>query len=548
MTDVRFPAHKLCYPGEGTNVLLAAVGTTIQSLSLINGQCLSVWPRDEGEDSSGEDEIGDRPVKRLKLENEQNGTLPCQNSEASDGSIEIKTEGKLRQKGERRKPKIPDLTLPHVSHLVTTSNGQYAVAITAEDKAVRVLKISQRGRLTQLSSRAMPKKSCALALTHDESTILTADKFGDVYALPLHPTADYKSRKILEASSIAKPSASALTVHTKGNLEALRQQQMQKQLHQRKEGPDFEHKLLLGHVSLLTDLVIARGTVQGKSRSFILTSDRDEHIRVSRGIPQAHIIHTFCMGHYEFVSKLCILPWAEETLVAGNGEPSLRVYNWLHGKETCRLDLRDLLRKNLIPQLSPERSMDRLSISGIWPVVHGRKRGLLVALEGIALLFSFAVDAKDIHLIQKLPLEGNILDIVDLPDQQQVIVSIDNIHKSGSTREYRSAESDVISSVQIFSKTSCEVPGMVDEAWGIRLEGSDGVHFEIKEVSISSLVEKRDNAGYSQDKGEDKVYSELGEFLYGLENLRKRRGPTFERDEDDAEVVEPEQDRTSEMA
>ena len=33
----------------------------------------------------------------------------------------------------------------------------------------------------------MPKRPCAIALTADDSQILSADKFGDVYSLPLLP-------------------------------------------------------------------------------------------------------------------------------------------------------------------------------------------------------------------------------------------------------------------------------------------------------------------------------------------------------------------------
>ena len=33
--------------------------------------------------------------------------------------------------------------------------------------------------------RVMPKRPCAVALTPDESTLLCADKFGDIYSLPL---------------------------------------------------------------------------------------------------------------------------------------------------------------------------------------------------------------------------------------------------------------------------------------------------------------------------------------------------------------------------
>ncbi|KAJ9655088.1 tRNA (guanine-N(7)-)-methyltransferase non-catalytic subunit trm82 [Neophaeococcomyces mojaviensis] len=538
MTGVRFPAHKLhCIDNEDKRILLTATGTCIQSLSLNDGKCMSVWPRSDDTDSDDDDdELDGRPVKRLKLEDGQDNFLRRQESEGSEASIEIKTEGRQRQKGERRKPKIPDLTLPHVSHLVTTSDGKHAIAITAEDKAVRVFSVSRKGRLRQLSSRSMPKKSCALTLTADETTILIADKFGDVYALPLHPTAGYQRKsETPQVQTNFKPSATALTVHTKGNLEALRQQQTQKQIPPKKEGLDFEHRLLLGHVSLLTDLAIAQAEIQGKQRPFILTSDRDEHIRVSRGIPQAHIIHTFCLGHTEFVSKLCIIPWAKNVLVAGNGEPSLRVYDWQRGVETQRLDLRETFCRDLETCLPLDRSIGKLAVSGIWPLSYNEKsRGLLVALEGLSLLFVFALTRFELRHVQTLNLDGNALDVVDLREQHAVVVSIDSVHKPCSVKEYRDEDGRDVDPVQIFTLRPEQLHEVEAEIFGVRLErNANLVSFRMDGISIESLSNKREATGYNQDKGHEKMYSVLGEFIYGLENLRKRRGKATDEEEDD---------------
>ena len=143
----------------------------------------------------------------------------------------------------------------------------------------------------------MPKRLCSIALSPDEQTIIAADKFGDVYSLPLTATDDFvaPNSNLPNTNGSLKPAASERTVHTKGNLEALRQQQKQKNENDRKEGPQFEYKLLLGHVSLLTDVAIATDQASSKQHQYIITSDRDEHVRVSR-YPQAHIIHTYCLG------------------------------------------------------------------------------------------------------------------------------------------------------------------------------------------------------------------------------------------------------------
>lgn len=156
MTDVYFPAHKICFIAKGGNhILLAATGSCIQSLSYPTGEKLSIWPRDDFDNSSDDEEEQqeDRPSKRQRLSDPENANFRRQDSEVSEASIEIVAEGQRRQKGERRRPKIPDVTLPNVSHLIVTTSGRNAIAITAEDKAVRVFRISRNGRLRQQSLR-----------------------------------------------------------------------------------------------------------------------------------------------------------------------------------------------------------------------------------------------------------------------------------------------------------------------------------------------------------------------------------------------------------
>ena len=84
-------------------------------------------------------------------------------------------------------------------------------------------------RIELIEGRSMPKRLCSITLTPDEQTLVAADKFGDVYAVPLVPTADHDPRKSQTTQKEKfEPSASEFTVHTKGNLEALRQQRQQK--------------------------------------------------------------------------------------------------------------------------------------------------------------------------------------------------------------------------------------------------------------------------------------------------------------------------------
>jgi tRNA (guanine-N(7)-)-methyltransferase subunit TRM82 len=398
------PFQKLCYIYEGSrNLLFAAAGSHLYCFNLASGDILSTWPPNSDDDlpdaengvAARKEHAGEPPSKKRRLSAQ--GT----DGESSDSSISVEIVAE-RAKGQRRKRKVIDSKLPNISHLIATKDAKHIVAVTVEDKCIRVFELGsltepgESGRLNLLSNRCMPKRLCAIVLTPDDSTILAADKFGDVYSLPLQdrpaaPTsATHGFRK---PAADFKPSATELTVHTKGNLEALRQQREQKAAAKTKEGPNFEHKLLLGHVSLLTDLVIAEADAAGKRRQFILTADRDEHIRVSRGPSQAHIIQNYCLGHKEFVSKLSILPSQPDILVAGSGETFIKAFHWQTGQLVRDFSVLQIISNAISSSphdLSEHKSLRKLAVSGIWPVktkiepvsVAGKAAFVLVAFEG----------------------------------------------------------------------------------------------------------------------------------------------------------------------
>jgi tRNA (guanine-N(7)-)-methyltransferase subunit TRM82 len=192
----------------------------------------------------------------------------------------------------------------------------------------------------------MPKRPVSVVVTADQSTIVCADKFGDVYSLPLLVDAmssinpeKVNTAEIKLASEERKAfvsSANHLTVHSARNRRALQNQLKQTQSNPEKSELGFEHELLLGHVSMLTDIAMIE---EGK-RSYIITADRDEHIRISRSIPQAHIVEGFCLGHTNFVSRLCHVTNMPDLLVSGGGDDELYVWNWKRGQLLSKADLR----------------------------------------------------------------------------------------------------------------------------------------------------------------------------------------------------------------
>jgi tRNA (guanine-N(7)-)-methyltransferase subunit TRM82 len=189
----------------------------------------------------------------------------------------------------------------------------------------------------------MPKRPSSVAIATDGQSILCADKFGDVYAVPLLPSTsavgedDSSVQSTPITQRLVPKGANERTVHSKRNLKALEDQRKHRGAARDlpKEGPSFEHEHLLGHVSMLT--TVATATASGKP--YILTGDRDEHIRVSRGAPQAHVIETFCLGHEAFVNALCVPDFRPERLVSGGGDNELFLWDWLAGRLLAKVDL-----------------------------------------------------------------------------------------------------------------------------------------------------------------------------------------------------------------
>lgn len=385
----RHPFQKL-WPIPGTKSLVAAAGSKLYGIDTSSGQTQWKFPPAVATPSDGEQGSNHQEphAKRRKLDN---GTSHIKESDSpsrrsSEDSINIKTE---RVKGERKKTKVEkEQPPPNLSHLLATEDGKHLIIVTAEDKAVSVYEVTSAGLILK-SKRHMPKRLCAATLTPDERFLVVGDKFGDVYELPLHPTEGWVApEKKAAAARDFEPSATELTVHTRGNLQALKQQKEQKLKAKEKEGLAFEHRVLLGHVSLLTDVQVAsRAAEGGKERRYVLTADRDEHVRISR-YPQAHIIEGYCLGIQEFVSRLCVLPWASQWVAVGTGEPSMRVYEWSSGRLLSTETFQELSEKlkDAMGMSGEGRDPQKLAVSGIWAVssdVNKPDNGqLLVALEG----------------------------------------------------------------------------------------------------------------------------------------------------------------------
>lgn len=396
------------------------------------------------------------------------------------------------------------------SCLTLTNDNKHLVAVTAEDKAIRVFELDQEFNLKQLSKRCMSKRPCSITLTADDSTILCADKFGDVYALPLIPPPN-DGQEATPAPEEQKeetyvPAASVLTVHSGRNRKVLEEQMKQKAkgVKKVKETPSFKHELLLGHVSMLTS--IAYTTMEG--RQYIITGDRDEHIRISRGPPQAHIIEGFCHGHEAFVNSLCLTKSGQ--LVSGGGDPYLFVWDWLQGQLKQQLNIREAVyqflksQPDLASTLPEDENNFRIAVTGIWsvPASQSNTDEILVTCENVPALFGFSLGGFA-SATQTIPLKGNALDVTIVkqsPGASTAVVSVDSLHIRGSTTETRKDE--VFPRLQFFSY-------------------QQSGQWQEDEAGEQKFQWFSRDAGRGEQSSDEKA---IRDILYGAENLRKRPG------------------------
>ncbi|XP_022104056.1 tRNA (guanine-N(7)-)-methyltransferase non-catalytic subunit WDR4-like [Acanthaster planci] len=190
-----------------------------------------------------------------------------------------------------------------------------------------------------LSNRVTLKRCMAVAFNNAENILYVADKFGDVHSF-----------------SVTEPQS--------------------------------DGSLILGHLSMLLDMVVS------PDDRYILTSDRDEKIRVSC-LPNAYNIHAFCLGHTEFVSKIAILPGLENTLVTGGGDATLRFWDYRQGKQLSCVHLQP------VNETSSEEQ--QLIVTGI--TCCRRHRLVAVTILGSHCIWLFRVTSSegDSLLVERLP-------------------------------------------------------------------------------------------------------------------------------------------------
>ncbi|KAG6902580.1 hypothetical protein C0995_014587 [Termitomyces sp. Mi166 len=228
---------------------------------------------------------------------------------------------------------VLDTSTGDVRHKVTDSaepvrcaavDQSFCYLATAGDN--KTLKIWEIEGLKLVNERELPKRPTSILFTADAKTILVSDKFGDVFRsllllsvrVPLLNTR-YHSYTLEFTPLTEKQKKDALSSH---------------------ENPSGG-SLILGHTSFLNAFIL------NQDEKYIITADRDEHIRVS-WYPQGYNIEMFCLGHtksvakdhhgdffidtrHRFVSTIHNPAFAPAELVSGGGDPTLKIWDWMAG-------------------------------------------------------------------------------------------------------------------------------------------------------------------------------------------------------------------------
>ena len=157
------PYQCLCYCQRAsqleTGILVGASGSYIHTFSAQNGRYLSTWP--SRENVAQTQSINERNEKQSKVLDQKSASqesrpatkrqkLSLARDESGSSSAEIVVAGDS-DNGECSSPQQPSRS--PIIKLASTFNGQKVVAVTGEDKCIRVFDLAADGSLTQLSER-----------------------------------------------------------------------------------------------------------------------------------------------------------------------------------------------------------------------------------------------------------------------------------------------------------------------------------------------------------------------------------------------------------
>lgn len=244
----------------------------------------------------------------------------------------------------------------NITDITLSSDCKYFAVITSTSKRLITYEVST---LTEQKSFTLPRTASKIRFTVDNLHILIADKSGDV-----------------------------LIYDVKG-----------------KEGG----KKLLGHLSLLLDVL------QTPDKNYIITTDRDEKIKVTC-YPNTYNIETYCLGHKEFVNHIEILPHNNKFLTSTSGDGTIKIWDYTKGNICYTIDTYEDVNNNDLKEYFV-KLMDKEGVEvTTLPIVHytitkiNESTSLLAVTVhsfNVLLLYTlYTVDGEFRHKVEKVNMQN----------------------------------------------------------------------------------------------------------------------------------------------
>ena len=131
------------------SVILAASGSSIYSIGPLDGVLLSTWPRRKSVDEVAKVDLGEKPEAASERPEKRRKLSAGASSESSSADIVVEKGAKKK----RYRGRSMGASIPAVIKLVGTLSGNHVVAVTGEDKCIRVFDVLDDGSIEQTSER-----------------------------------------------------------------------------------------------------------------------------------------------------------------------------------------------------------------------------------------------------------------------------------------------------------------------------------------------------------------------------------------------------------
>ncbi|CDO94014.1 unnamed protein product [Kluyveromyces dobzhanskii CBS 2104] len=276
----------------------------------------------------------------------------------------------------------------YIRNLGLSRNGKMLLGCTDSDKAAVIFDIdldNDKNILKLIKRQPYPKRPNAITTSIDDKDLILADKFGDIYAMPIQNDV---------VSSINE-----------------------------------EQAPISGHVSMLTDVNMVKDS---EGKQYLISTDRDEHIRISH-YPQTFIVDKWLFGHEEFVSTVCVPEWSDKLILSAGGDKYIFSWNWKAGTLLFKFDYSDLIEKFLTDDhLAPGRFQNEqgniieYSVSKIVTLKNLPYITFFVEATKILFVLKVDVDTGSLSFHQSLEFQDKIVSLASAQDANTLCISLDN--------------------------------------------------------------------------------------------------------------------------